>query len=220
MATSTRTLRLLRGDLSNHWADAIATSANRYLSGNASPGHWRFTGRENVDGALRRAGGKELDRLVAAALPDKPLEPGHAHRTASAGALAQSCSWIIHCCAPDGLYGEQTESGTRLLYQTYVAVIEAAAATDSRSLACPAIGCGVQGHRPAAAAREAFAAARCWLDGGIAQSSRLSLLEFVCFADDVWAAWPPGAIKALGRPPDERSEQSLIWHARRERLAC
>ena len=204
-----RTLRILRGDLTLRVADALATSANPTLSGNANPDYWRFVGYASVDGALRERAGPAFAELVAASRPARALEPGETHTTPSAGEIAARCAIVIHAVVPDGLYGEQGRGGE--LKQTYAAVLEAAAAAGARSLACPALGCGVQGHRPAFAARQAFAAAGAWLDGSVTPGAQLSEVDLVCFADDVWAAWPACAVKFLG-DPSSRSELSLEWH--------
>ena len=210
-----RVLRVLRGDISQRCVDAIATPANRHLSGNASPNHWRFVGRKNADGAIRIAGGKAFEALLASHSLHTSLKPGEALVTPAAGDLC--CSFVIHAVAPDGLYGAghpDPSSAQLLLRKTYASVIEAAARAGARSLACPAIGAGVQGHHPAAAAREAFAAGAEWLDGELAPRSCLSLVELVCFADDVWSAWPVCAVKALKRPPDTNEEDIIEWHSK------
>ena len=55
-------LRLLpRGNLAaSRCCDAIATSANAGLVGNANPNFWRFTGRLNADGEIHAKAGPKL----------------------------------------------------------------------------------------------------------------------------------------------------------------
>ena len=55
-------LRLLpRADLAAvRSCDALATSANVTLSGNANPNFWRFAGKRNADGAIHKAAGPKL----------------------------------------------------------------------------------------------------------------------------------------------------------------
>lgn len=54
-------IKLIRGDLAKCSADVLVTSANDALIGNRQPLYWRFTSRRNVDGAVREAGGKDLE---------------------------------------------------------------------------------------------------------------------------------------------------------------
>ena len=62
-------LRLLpRCDIASlRSSDALATSADSALVGNANPNFWRFAGRANADGALRSAGGRALAEVCRAA---------------------------------------------------------------------------------------------------------------------------------------------------------
>jgi O-acetyl-ADP-ribose deacetylase (regulator of RNase III) len=201
-----RTLRLARGDLALCLADALATSSNCNLSGNANPSNWRFNGRRNVDAAVRAAGGPALTASSCAALEARGgrlLEPGSAVATRAGGELR--AAWVIHAVAPDAMYGGEAGANAALLRKTYRSVLQAAGELGARSLVVPALGCGVQGFRPAIAAREAFAVAAEWLEGGsegpeTGLAPTVEELMFVCFADDVWTSWPACAGKWLGPP--------------------
>ena len=60
-----RVVRLLRGDIASHQAEAIAVSANPHLEGTLRSNFWRFSGRTNADGAVRLAGGRSLAAATA-----------------------------------------------------------------------------------------------------------------------------------------------------------
>ena len=219
-----RKLVLRRGDVSQCIADSIATSANRYLVGNASPNHWRFNGRKSADGAIRAAGGPELEALANAALVTTKtgaLDPGDALVTPSAGNLITSCRHVIHAVAPDGLYGGQDPSANEaLLHKTFASILSAAEQMGSSSVACPALGCGVQGFRPAVSARAALAVANIWLQSGTLSSVRT--LTFVIRAEDVWRSWLLVAEKQLGSPHETETHEDarirmLSWAAGRFR---
>jgi O-acetyl-ADP-ribose deacetylase (regulator of RNase III) len=169
-AAATVRLRLCRArDISTWHAAAIAVSSNTTLAANNQPSYWRFAGREGTNGAVHAAAGPELARAVRA-LPswvgERKASPrasavgererlatrcavGGAVSTPACGALA--CKHVIHAVCPDGLYGER--STEHLLRATYRAVLSEAAALGCESVVLPAIGCGVQGWRPAVAAR-------------------------------------------------------------------
>lgn len=49
------------GRLEHQRASALITSANDALVGNLQPEYWRFAGRDSVDGAVRAAGGPDLE---------------------------------------------------------------------------------------------------------------------------------------------------------------
>ena len=57
-----RVVRLLRGDIASHQAEAIAVS---HLEGTLRSNYWRFSGRSNADGAVRLAGGRSLADATA-----------------------------------------------------------------------------------------------------------------------------------------------------------
>ena len=98
-------LRLLpRRDLATLRCDAIATSSNGGLVGNANPTFWRFAGRENADGAVHRAAGRKLLVACAEAIREGGghLATGGVAVTPSCGALASGL--VLHAVAPDGAY--------------------------------------------------------------------------------------------------------------------
>ena len=113
-------VRLLpRADLSTLCCDAIATSANAGLVGNANPAFWRFAGRRNADGAVHRAAGPELAHACAELAA---VEAGSGARcrvgegVVTPGIFGRlRTDAVLHAVAPDGAYavGLQRWMGSR-----------------------------------------------------------------------------------------------------------
>jgi O-acetyl-ADP-ribose deacetylase (regulator of RNase III) len=59
-------IAVTRGRLERQRASALITSANDALVGNLQPAYWRFQGRDSVDGAVRAAGGADLEAACLA----------------------------------------------------------------------------------------------------------------------------------------------------------
>ena len=59
-------VHLTRGDLATAECDALVTSANDALVGNQSPTYWRFISRVNIDGAIRKLAGPQLEEACLA----------------------------------------------------------------------------------------------------------------------------------------------------------
>ena len=190
-------VRLVRGDIAQWQADALAVSANPYLEGTSRASYWKFAGRKNADGAVRQAGGVALDRSMAKVRSSRllyPLIPGSAVTSRAGGKLR--ARWIVHCLSPDVLTA--APSCSRLeLRRTYEAAIAAAESVDASSLALPAIGCGVRGFAPDEAGVEAFGVAAAWLSD---PRKRLQRLDFVVYSDHVAARWWACARDVLGAP--------------------
>jgi hypothetical protein len=105
----------------------------------------------------------------------------------------------VHVVAPDALL-EQPPGRSALLRQTYDAALDAAAAKGCRSLALPAIGCGIRGFPPEEAAKAAFDAAAAWLtfQDGNRRHGQLSRVDFVVYSDFVAHHWWPCALSSFG----------------------
>lgn len=80
----------------------------------------------------------------------------------SFGRMTETCAHIIHAVVPDGLYAHSGGNDAHIqqlsssgLRQSFASVIARAEDVGARSLAIPALGCGVNGWRPAVAARAA-----------------------------------------------------------------
>lgn len=161
---STR-IEVLRGDITLQHVDAIVNAANRSLLGGGG-----------VDGAIHHAAGVELIEscrdLRRSQFP-KGLPTGQAVAT---GAGALPASWVIHTVGPK--YWEHPDGGRMLLAECYRNAIAVAARLDLRSIAFPAISCGVYGWKPSEAAPIAHAAVR---EALAAHPNRIACVRFVMF---------------------------------------
>jgi O-acetyl-ADP-ribose deacetylase (regulator of RNase III) len=117
-------LEVREGDIAAVEADAIANAANDHL--------WMGAG---VAGALKRAGGDEIER-EATALGPIPL--GSAVAT-TAGRLR--ARWVIH----GAVMGQDLRTDAELVRRTTHSCLELADELGCRSLALPAFGTGVGG---------------------------------------------------------------------------
>ncbi len=136
---------ILRGDITVQDADAIVNAANTALR----PGG-------GVDGAITRAAGAEAlaDReRVIRERGDPPLPTGEVVATIGGDLAAR---WIIHTAGP--VY-RGAEDDARLLESCYVEALRLAAALGAKTVAFPAISCGVYGYPPEEAAPIALSAA-------------------------------------------------------------
>jgi O-acetyl-ADP-ribose deacetylase (regulator of RNase III) len=125
-------LEVREGDIAGVEADAVANAANDRL--------WMGAG---VAGALKRAGGAEIER-EAMALGPIPL--GAAVATA-AGRLP--ASWVIH----GAVMGQDLRTSGDLVRRTTRSCLEVADELGCRSLALPAFGTGVGGFALSECAR-------------------------------------------------------------------
>jgi len=132
-------LVLARGDLARETADALVNAANTALAGGGG-----------VDGALHRAAGPGLLAECRELHPEGC--PTGAVRVTGAHGL--SARWVFHAVGPiwsGGAAGEE-----ELLASCYRRSVELAAALGARTLAFPAISCGVYGYPWPAAAEVAI----------------------------------------------------------------
>ena len=224
-------LRLVRGaDIASWPVAAIAVSSNLTLAPNNNPHYWRFAGRTGTNGAVHDAAGPELlaavRRLpvlhdesesksaaavgIAGSARNTRCQVSRAVSTPAFGSLP--CEYVIHAVAPDGMYGFERDSETQLR-ETYRAVLTECARLRCKSLAMPAIGCGVQGWRPVFAARAAMAAlethnASPW--GGIP-----SEVDLVFNSESAWRGFRAVAQKHLGPPVttemDGYDDEIALW---------
>lgn len=141
-------------------------------------------GGGGVDGAIHRAGGPAVleacRALRATSLPDG-LPTGEAVAT-SAGALR--ARWVIHTVGP--VYSA-VEHPARLLRACHLSSLAVAESLGARSVAFPAISCGVYGYPLDEAAPIALAAVRS------AALSSVTLVRFVLFSDEALRAFTEAA---------------------------
>jgi O-acetyl-ADP-ribose deacetylase (regulator of RNase III) len=113
---------LVEGDITVVAVDAIANAANNAL--------WMGAG---VAGAIKRAGGEEIERE---ALSKGPIEIGDAVAT-RAGRL--EARWVIH----GAVMGQDLRTDAETIAKTTRRCLEVADELGARSLALPAFGTGV-----------------------------------------------------------------------------
>lgn len=129
------------GDIAALAADAVANAANDRL--------WMGAG---VAGALKRAGGEEIEREAVA---QGPIPRGTAVAT---GAGRLPARWVIH----GAVMGQDLTTDADLIRRTTRACLELADELGCRSLALPAFGAGVGGFPLAECARLMVAEARAY----------------------------------------------------------
>jgi O-acetyl-ADP-ribose deacetylase (regulator of RNase III) len=139
-------LTFVVGDLTAQEVDAIVNAANTSLLGGGG-----------VDGAIHRAGGPEIlteCRLLGG------CETGDAKATTGGRLPAR---WVIHAVGPVWRGGDQGEPD--LLASAHRRALEVAAEVGARTVAFPAISCGIYSYPPELAAPVAVGAVRPLLAG-------------------------------------------------------
>jgi O-acetyl-ADP-ribose deacetylase (regulator of RNase III) len=117
-------LEVVEGDITALEIDAIANAANNHL--------WMGAG---VAGAIKRAGGEEIEREAVA---KGPIEVGDAVAT---GAGRLPARYVIH----GAVMGQDLRTNAALVRETTRRCLEVADGLACRSLALPAFGTGVGG---------------------------------------------------------------------------
>jgi O-acetyl-ADP-ribose deacetylase (regulator of RNase III) len=150
---------LVVGDLTEQQVDAIVNAANESLLGGGG-----------VDGAIHRAGGPEIlaesEQLGGCATGDA--------KATTAGRMP--ARWVIHAVGPRWRGGGEGEP--ELLASAHRRALEVARDLGARTVAFPAISCGVYGYPPELAAPIAVGAVR-ELEGDF------DLIRFVFLGDDL-----------------------------------
>jgi O-acetyl-ADP-ribose deacetylase (regulator of RNase III) len=132
-------LEIVEGDITELAVDAIANAANDRL--------WMGAG---VAGAIKRAGGEEIEREAVA---QGPIPVGEAVATTGGSLKAEH---VIH----GAVMGQDLRTTAELVSRTTRRVLEVADELGARSLALPAFGTGVGGFPLAECARLMVAEAR------------------------------------------------------------
>lgn len=170
--TSTSRLLIYRGDITKFAGDAIVNAANE-----------RMLGGGGVDGAIHRAAGPEL-RVACLQISPLPHQPhvrcptGQARITPGRfGAL--QVDYIIHTVGP---VFEHDAVSAPLLASAYRSCVTLANAHGLKTLAFPAISCGVFGYPLESAAAVAMQSIQESVGG-------LEEVHFVLFGDPELHAW-------------------------------
>jgi O-acetyl-ADP-ribose deacetylase len=155
-------LEVVEGDITSLEVDAIANAANDRL--------WMGAG---VAGAIKRAGGEEIEREAVAR---GPIRVGDAVAT-GAGRLA--ARYVIH----GAVMGQDLRTDAELVSRTTRRCLEVADELGCRSLALPAFGTGVGGFPLDECARLMVEAARAFEPRG------LERVVFAVFGTEAEAAF-------------------------------
>ena len=158
-------LVVVEGDIAAIEADAIANAANDRL--------WMGAG---VAGALKRAGGEEIERE---AIAKGPIPIGDAVAT---GAGRLPARWVIH----GAVMGQDLRTSAELVERTTQSVLRVADALGAESLALPAFGTGVGGFPLDECARLMVGAARAY------EPRTLTRVVFAVYGADAEAAFKNG----------------------------
>ncbi len=173
-------MEVAEADITRLRTDAIVNAANRSLLGGGG-----------VDGAIHRAAGRglldECRRLGGCETGQAKITDGH----------DLPARWVIHTVGPvwdGGMRGEP-----ELLASCYRSSLALAVEHGVRTIAFPALSCGVSGSPGRDAARVAVGTVRDVLAG----EDRLDRVVFACFGTDVAAVYHAAIREAAGRPDEE-----------------
>ena len=155
-------LQVVEGDITALKVDAVTNAANNHL--------WMGSG---VAGAIKRAGGEEIEREAVA---QGPIEVGEAVAT-GAGQLA--AHWVIH----GAVMGQDLQTNAELVRRTTESCLRVADKLGAESLALPAFGTGVGGFPLDECARIMVGAVRAY------KPSSLKRVVFAVFGADAAAAF-------------------------------
>lgn len=155
-------LEVVEGDITALEVDAIANAANNAL--------WMGAG---VAGAIKRAGGEEIEREAVA---QGPIEVGGAVAT---GAGRLRAKHVVH----GAVMGQDLRTNEELVRRTTESCLALADELGCRSLALPAFGTGVGGFPLADCARIMVATARAH------EPLSLERVVFAVFGDDARRAF-------------------------------
>jgi O-acetyl-ADP-ribose deacetylase len=161
--------RVFKGDICSVAVDAIVNAANNSLLGGGG-----------VDGAINAAAGPELlaycRDLKGCDTGDAKLSPG----------FLLPANYVIHTVGPIWHGGRENES--ELLASCYQRCVEIAVEKGIRSLAFPAISCGVYGYPHEAATHIAVKTLRACLALG-ANDSLIDEIVLVAYSDQMFIFW-------------------------------
>jgi O-acetyl-ADP-ribose deacetylase len=163
-----RALELSQGDITEQQVDALVNAANSRLAGGGG-----------VDGAIHRRGGPSIQQETARSYP-QGCPTGSAVIT-SAGELP--ARYVIHAVGPVWQGGIADEA--ELLASAHQRAFELASRHGCKSVALPALSCGVYGYPVDQASRIALSATQSFL----AQDPVVELVRFVLWGPGIYGAF-------------------------------
>lgn len=181
-----RRIELVRGDITKLAVDAIVNAANSSLLGGGG-----------VDGAIHRAAGPGLLEECRAL---RGCPTGQAKIT---GGHRLKARHVIHTVGPVWHGGRQDEA--KHLASCYRNSLELARTHGLRTIAFPAISCGVYGYPIAQACAVALGEIRTFL----ASDAAVEKVYLVCFGDDVYSAYAALLAEEAATEPAAKSATGL-----------
>jgi O-acetyl-ADP-ribose deacetylase len=159
-------IKLLKGDITRLEVDAIVNAANTTLLGGGG-----------VDGAIHRAAGpmllEECKTLKGCAVGQAKMTKGY----------DLPAKYIIHTVGP--IWRGGTKGEPALLASCYAVSLSLAHEHQVKTIAFPAISCGIYGYPPSQAARIALRETLDYLDS----HPTIETVIFVCFDDSIYEAY-------------------------------
>ncbi|GAB0496656.1 hypothetical protein MMPV_007969 [Pyropia vietnamensis] len=186
--TTTTTLRLALGDITTAPTDAVVNAANEHMLG----GH-------GVDGAIHAAAGPALlaaCRALPLVSPDVRVRTGDA--VLLPGGTGQlRAAHVIGAVGP--IYADDASSAPLLASAVRRSLRLAAAEPSIRSVAFPALSCGVYGYPPPAAAGiNMRVLAEEVAEGGCLARGELDEVWYYLFSPALYDVWAAAAAEAFG----------------------
>ncbi|EKD54543.1 MAG: Appr-1-p processing protein [uncultured bacterium] len=159
-------LKVIQGDITHLKVDAIVNAANNSLSGGCG-----------VDGAIHRVAGPEL---LEECKKLGGCSTGHAKLTKGYGLPAHH---VIHAVGPVWRGGAKGEP--RLLASCYENSLKLALDNDIKTIAFPAISCGIYGYPISQAVNIAVNETANFLE----LHNQIETVYFVCFDESIFEAY-------------------------------